>query len=281
MKRILFFYSYLFIVVIGLSAQKTTKLVILHTNDTHSQIEPSDPSAVKYPDMGGYARRMGIINQIRDQEELVLLVDAGDIFQGTPFFNFFNGRIEIEGYNMMKYDAITLGNHEFDNGIDTLATVLKLAKFPVVSANYDVSKTPISKLVKPYIVIKRGGVKIGVFGLGVNPEGLIMERNYKGMVYKDPILTAQRIATILKKREKCDVIICLSHLGSVPALRAMNDFELARQTSDIDVIVGGHSHSLIVDVKTLNANGKNVVIAQMLKSGFFLGRIDLELTALK
>lgn len=281
MKRTLFLYCYLFIIVIGVAAQKTTHLVILHTNDTHSQIEPTDPTAVRNAAMGGYARRMGVINQIRSQEENVLLVDAGDLFQGTPYFNFFNGRVEIEGYNMMKYDVITLGNHEFDNGIDSLAVMLKLAKFQVVNSNYELSNTAISKLVKPYIVLKRGGVRIGIFGVGANPEGLIMERNYKGMVYNDPVASAQKMEKILKNREKCDVIICLSHLGSVPGLTVRNDYEIAEHTTDIDVIIGGHSHSMEVNAKTLNANGKNVVIQQMGKSGFYLGRVDLQLTAIK
>lgn len=280
MKRTLFLYSFLF-VLISLSAQKTTKLVILHTNDTHSQIEPTDSNAVRYADMGGYARRMGVINNIREQEDQVLLVDAGDFSQGTPYYNFFKGRIEVEGFNRMKYDAVTLGNHEFDNGMDTLAAILSLAKFPIVCSNYDVSETSIATYTKPYIILKKGSIRIGIMGLGVEPLGLIMESNYKGMIYNDPIKTAQEISTLLKKREKCDVIVCLSHLGSVATSSRVNDFDIALQTEYIDVIVGGHSHSLLENIKAPNSKGKNVVIAQMGRSGFFLGRIDLELTALK
>lgn len=281
MKKQLILYIYIFVLLMGLSAQSGTKLVILHTNDTHSQLEPTDANAIKNADMGGYARRMGVINEIRQKEELVLLVDAGDFSQGTPYYNFFKGRVEIEGYNRMRYDAITLGNHEFDNGMDTLSAILNLAEFPVVVSNYDVSKSSISAFVKPYIVVKKGNIRIGIMGLGVNPAGLIMEKNYKGIEYKDPVSTAQKISSILKKREKCDLIICLSHLGSDSTLTGINDFDIARQTRYIDVIVGGHSHTLLENAKIPNAKGKNVLIAQMGKSGLYLGRIDVLLTKSK
>jgi len=281
MKKQLILYIYAFVLLVGLSAQSGTKLVILHTNDTHSQLEPTDANAIKNADMGGYARRQGIINKIRRQEEQVLLVDAGDFSQGTPYYNFFKGRVEIEGYNRMKYDAITLGNHEFDNGMDTLSAILSLAGFPVVVSNYDVSKSSISAFVKPYLVLKKGSLRVGIMGLGVNPAGLIMEKNYKGIEYKDPVSTAQKISSVLKKREKCDLIICLSHLGSDSTLTGINDFDIARQTRYIDVIIGGHSHTLLENAKILNAKGKNVLIAQMGKSGLYLGRIDVLLTKSK
>ena len=281
MKKQLILYIYAFVLLVGLSAQSGTKLVILHTNDTHSQLEPTDANAIKNADMGGYARRQGIINQIRRQEEQVLLVDAGDFSQGTPYYNFFKGRVEVEGYNRMKYDAITLGNHEFDNGMDTLSAILNLARFPVVVSNYDVGKSSISAFVKPYIVLKKGSLRVGIMGLGVNPAGLIMEKNYKGVEYKDPVSTAQKISSVLKKREKCDLIICLSHLGSDSTLTGINDFDIARQTRYIDVIIGGHSHTLLENAKIPNVKGKNVLIAQMGKSGLYLGRIDVLLTKSK
>jgi 5'-nucleotidase len=275
MKKGFILYINIFILLIGLSAQQNVKLVILHTNDTHSQLEPTDTNALKSPDMGGYSRRMGVINQIRKQEEQVLLVDAGDFSQGTPYYNFFKGRVEVESYNMMGYDAIALGNHEFDNGMDTLSAILSLADFPVVVSNYDVSKSSISAYVKPYIILKKGKIRVGIMGLGVNPVGLIMENNYKGIGYKDPVKTAQDISSILKKREKCDVIVCLSHLGSDSTSTNVNDFDVASQSEYIDVIIGGHSHTLLENVKTTNVKGKNVLIAQMGKSGLYLGRIDL------
>jgi 5'-nucleotidase len=258
-------------------AQQKIKLVILHTNDTHSQVEPTDKSTLKTADMGGYARRMGLISQIREQEKNVLLVDAGDYSQGTPYFNFFNGRIEIDAMNRMKYDAGTLGNHEFDNGIDTLAVVLKNAQFPMVSSNYQLDKTSLFPIVKKYVVLEKAGLRIGIMALDVNPESLIFEKNYRGLVYQDPIEKANEISALLKKKEKCDVIICLSHLGSDGTKKEVNDFEIARKTRYIDVIIGGHSHTLITNTTVKNAAGKPMVIAQMGKSGLYLGRVELEL----
>lgn len=260
------------------TGQKTQRLVILHTNDTHSQIEPTDSDASRNPDMGGYARRLGVINSIRSQEENVLLVDAGDFSQGTPYYNFFNGRVEVKGYNMMQYDALTLGNHEFDNGMDSLSAILSLKNFPVVVSNYEVSESKIKDFVKPWFIVKKGKLRIGILGLGVNPKGLVMEKNYEGINYKDPVETAVEVSDFLKNKKKCDVIVCLSHLGSDSTSLAVNDFTIARATRYIDVIIGGHSHSMLENVKTTNAAGNKVVIAQMAKSGLYLGRIDLEFT---
>jgi len=262
---------------VSIHAQQKIRLVILHTNDTHSQVEPTDKSSLKTSDMGGYARRMGLIGRIRAQEKNVLLVDAGDYSQGTPYFNFFNGRIEIDAMNRMKYDAVTPGNHEFDNGVDTLAVVLKNAKFPMVSSNYKTDNTSLFPLIKPYIVLVKGGLKIGIMALDVNPESLIFEKNYKGIVYENPIEKAIEVSVLLKKKEKCDVIICLSHLSSDSTKQEVNDFEIAHKTKYIDVIIGGHSHSLITNTNVKNAAGKFMVIAQMGKSGMYLGEVVLEL----
>jgi len=258
-------------------AQQRIKLVILHTNDTHSQVEPTEKSILKTSDMGGYARRMGLISQIREQEKNVLLVDAGDYSQGTPYFNFFNGRVEIDAMNRMKYDAGTLGNHEFDNGIDTLAVVLKNAQFPMISSNYMLDKTSLFPIVKKYVILEKAGLRIGIMALDVNPESLIFEKNYRGLVYQDPVEKANEVSVLLKKKEKCDVIICLSHLGSDGTKKEVNDFEIARKTRYIDVIIGGHSHTLITNTTVKNAAGKTMVISQMGKSGLFLGKIELEL----
>lgn len=262
---------------VALSAQQKIRLVILHTNDTHSQIEPTEKSILKTSDMGGYARRMGQISQIRSKEKNVLLVDAGDFSQGTPYFNFFNGRIEIDGMNRMNYDAATLGNHEFDNGVDTLAVVLKAAKFNVVSSNYELANTSLNSVVKPYCLLERGGLRIGIMALNVNPKSLIFEKNYKGIIYDDPVEKANEVSELLKKKEKCDVIICLSHLGSDSISSLVNDFVIARKTKYIDVIIGGHSHSMITNTSVKNAAGKTMVIAQMGKSGMYLGEVELEL----
>ena len=267
----------LIISTVSVFAQQKIKLVILHTNDTHSQVEPTDKSGLKTSEMGGYARRMGVINQIREQEKNVLLVDAGDFSQGTPYFNFFNGRVEVDAMNRMKYDAGTLGNHEFDNGIDTLAVILKNVQYPEISSNYMLENTALKGMIKPYIVLIKYGLRIGVMGLNVNPKSLIFEKNYKGMEYEDPIVKANEISTLLKKKEKCDVVICLSHLGADTTKLEVNDFEIAHKTRYIDVIIGGHSHSMITNTTEKNAAGKPIVIAQMGKSGLYLGRVDLEL----
>lgn len=267
----------LFIIIGSSTASGKLKLVILHTNDTHSQVEPRDKSTLASSDMGGYARRMGVINKIRAEEKNVLLFDAGDFSQGSPYFNFYNGRIEIDAINKMKYDAITLGNHEFDNGIDTLAVILSKATVPVVSSNYEISQTAIAPYVKPYYIIRKFGLKIGIIGLCVQPKSLIIESNHKGLTYDDPIEIANKMATFLKKEKKCDLIICLSHLGSDKKSEEVNDFVIARNTKYIDVIIGGHSHSMIEDERELNLDGKEVLISQMAKSGLYLGRIDLEM----
>jgi len=261
----------------GIFAGEKVKLVILHTNDTHSQVEPTEKSSLKTADMGGYARRMGMISKIRSEEKNVLLFDAGDFSQGTPYFNFFNGRVEIDALNRMKYNAGTLGNHEFDNGIDTLAVVLKNAKFPLISSNYDVDNTALKAFIQPYLILNESGLKIGVMALNVQPKSLIIESNYRGLVYRDPVMTANEVSAFLKKKQKCDLVICLSHLGSDSTEREVNDFEIAHKTKYIDLIIGGHSHSLLENVKTNNAAGRKVTIAQMGKSGLYLGRIDLEL----
>lgn len=259
------------------SADKV-KLVILHTNDTHSQIEPSEKSSLATSDMGGYARRMGVIEKIRSEEKNVLLFDAGDYSQGSPYFNFFNGRIEIDALNRMKYDAVTMGNHEFDNGIDTLAAIIQNLRVPLISSNYDVTNSVIRDFVKPWIVIKKAGLKIGVMALNVNPESLILESNIRDVNYIDPVEKAQEVSDYLKNKEKCDLIICLSHLGSDKDSKSVNDFEIAAKTKFIDVIIGGHSHSMLENIKTKNAEGRDVIIAQMAKSGFYLGRIDIQLS---
>lgn len=269
-----------FLVIIStfqLAAEKKIKLVILHTNDTHSQVEPTENSNLKTANMGGYARRMGVIEKIRSEEKNVLLFDAGDFSQGTPYFNFFNGRVEIDALNRMQYDAGTLGNHEFDNGIDTLVVILKNARFPLISSNYEVENTPIKNHIQPYLILKKFGLKIGIMALNVDPKSLIIESNYRGLVYRDPIEKAKETSAFLKNKRKCDLVICLSHLGSDSTSVDVNDFTVAHQTKYIDIILGGHSHSLLENTKTNNADGKKVIIAQMGKSGLYLGRIDIEL----
>jgi 5'-nucleotidase len=253
------------------------ELTILHTNDTHSQVEPLEPG--KRDELcGGYARRMGFVEQVRQQNPNVIVLDAGDFCQGTPYFNFYRGRIEIEAMNRMQYDAITLGNHEFDYGVDTLAMILKMAKFPVVSSNYDVRGTALEGLVKPYTIIKRAGLRVGVFGIGVNPKGLIADKNFAPIQYLDPIKTAQEMANTLRYDEKCDVVICLSHQGTHPGAHGqMSDKELAEKTDNIDVIIGAHTHKVVEDLYVLNLKGDSVLLAQVGKAGARIGEITLKI----
>lgn len=249
---------------------KADKLTILHTNDTHSQIEPI-AEGKRDGNHAGYARRMGLIQSERQNDPNLILVDAGDFSQGTPYFNFYHGRIEIDALNRMGYDAITLGNHEFDNGVDTLAEVLKEAKFAVVSANYDVTETPLEGIVKPYTIITRAGIRVGILGVGVNPEGIIAQKNFEPIRYLEPLTAVQTVAETLKSKYHCDVIICLSHLGT------HKDEELAKNTKDIDVFIGGHTHKIVTNRYEQNLEGESVLLAQVGKSGARIGKITLKI----
>ena len=251
-------------------------ITILHTNDTHSQIEPI-AAGKRDGNHAGYARRMGIILQERAHDPNLLLFDAGDYSQGTPYFNFYHGRVEVDALNRMEYDAITLGNHEFDYGVDTLATILKQAEFDVVSANYDVKNTPLEGIVKPYTIIRRNGMKIGVFGLGVNPEGLIAERNFAPVKYLEPIPVAQDIASLLKHQHRCDLVVCLSHMGTFENEQQPSDTQLAKSTKDIDIIIGAHTHKVVTNHYVKNMQGDSVFLAQMGKSGARIGKIILKM----
>ena len=264
---------------IGCSPSKLHHLTILHTNDTHSQVEPLE-AGKRDAHCGGYARRMGLIEQERTLDPHLILLDAGDFSQGTPYFNFYHGRIEVDALNRMGYDAVTLGNHEFDYGVDTLAAVLKDASFSVVCANYDVQGTALEGIVKPYIILRRSGVKIGVFGLGVNRHGLILQKNFAPIQYLDPVSVAQDMATTLKEDHRCDLVICLSHLGTdIRTLQQeVSDIQLAQVTRDIDIIVGGHTHKILTNYYVENLDGDSVLLAQMGKSGARIGKIEVEMT---
>jgi len=227
--------------------------------------------------MGGVSRRASLIQSIRDQEDHVLLLDAGDIFQGTPYFNKFKGVLEMKTMAAMKYDIVTLGNHDFDIGMEAYKSALSHASFEVVNANYELSSTPLSEVVKPYTIIKKAGFKIGVFGLGVDLKGLVPSESWKGLSYQDPIVVAQKQANALRK-EGCDVVICLSHLGYEYKTNQVSDKVLAASTSGIDVVIGGHTHTFLEDLQEFkNKDGKNVFVNQVGYGGLKLGRIDIEL----
>ena len=261
----------LYIVLLVSCTPKADHLTILHTNDTHSQIEP------KANGQGGYARRMGLIAEERKADPDLLLLDAGDFCQGTPYFNFYHGRVEIDAMNRMGYDAVTLGNHEFDNGLDTLAAVLRGAKFPVLCANYDFTGTALEKIVRPYTIIRRAGLKIGIFGLGCDPKGLIADKNFQPAVYRHPYAVAQQTADLLRAKN-CDVVICLSHLGTYTKPGdGVCDVAMAQNTRGIDVIIGGHTHQMYDRLRVANLDGDSIPLCQMGKSGAYLGKIMLNL----
>ncbi len=255
---------------------ESTHLTILHTNDVHSYIDPFPPTHPRNPNMGGVARRSTLIEGIRKENPNVLLLDAGDIFQGTPYFNYYGGELELKLMSMMGYDLATMGNHDFDNGIEGFYKQLPNAKFDIVSANYDFSKTILDGIVKPYKIINKAGLKIGIFGLGVELAGLVDKRNYKETVYLDPIAITQNVVADLKK-QNCDMIICLSHLGynySNDPLK-VSDLILASKTKDIDLIIGGHTHTFL-DKPTVvkNLEGIDTIINQVGCYGLNLGRLD-------
>ena len=260
---------YVFIALLCVACTPQDHLTILHTNDTHSQIEP------KSNGLGGYARRMGLIKEERKADRNLLLLDAGDFCQGTPYFNFYHGRVEIDAMNRMRYDAATLGNHEFDNGLDTLAEVLKTANFPVVCANYDFTGTALENLIQPYTIIRRGGLNIGVFGLGCDPKGLIADKNFLPARYLDPYPVAQTMADTLRAQQ-CDLVVCLSHMGTFgKAKEDVCDSAMVANTRGIDVVIGGHTHRLYDHLRVANLDGDTIPVCQMGKSGEYLGKIVL------
>jgi 5'-nucleotidase len=252
-------------------------ITILHTNDTHSQIEPFKPNHPRNPNQGGVARRATIIAQIRTENKNTLLLDAGDIFQGTPYFNYFGGALEFKLMSMLKYDVATIGNHDFDNSIDGLYKQLPNAKFDFVSANYNFENTVLDTHVKPYRIIVKEGIKIGIFGLGIELEGLVAKKMYKETGYLNPVEITQDITHQLKNEEKCDLIICLSHLGYYYKNNPdkISDLNLAKITKNIDLIIGGHTHTFLPKPTLVkNIDGKNILVNQVGAYGINLGRID-------
>lgn len=253
------------------------KITILHTNDVHSHIDPFPVDDPKYPNMGGAARRSAVIQQIRQQNPNTLLLDAGDIFQGTPYFNFYGGELEFKLMSMMQYDLATMGNHDFDNGLEGFKKQLPHANFDFVSANYDFKNTILDGLVKPYKIFVKDGIKIGVFGLGIELTGLVEKKNYQETVHNDPLGVAQDMARILRHTEKCDLVICLSHLGFIykDEPSRISDLTLARNTKDIDLIIGGHTHTFLnKPYIEKNTEGKEVLVNQVGCYGLNLGQID-------
>ncbi|OYU81841.1 MAG: metallophosphatase [Flavobacterium sp. BFFFF1] len=258
-------------------ATSVKHLVILHTNDVHSHIDPFPADDPKNANKGGVSRRASLVESIRKENPNVLLLDAGDVFQGTPYFNYYGGELEFKLMSMMKYDLATMGNHDFDNGIEGFYKQLPNANFEFVSANYNFKNTILDSIVKPYKIFIKDGIKIGIFGLGVELEGLVDKKNYKETVYLNPVDMATEMVKKLKKEEKCDLVICLSHLGYAykDDPEKICDLKLAAQTKDIDLIIGGHTHTFL-DKPTIvkNLDGNDVLVNQVGCYGINLGRID-------
>lgn len=252
------------------------KLTILHTNDVHSRIDPFPMDGTSNQGLGGAAKRATLIKKIRTQEKNILLLDAGDIFQGTPYFNFYEGELEMKLMSQMGYDAATIGNHDFDKGIEGLEKQLVHAHFPLINANYDFSNTVMRGKVQPYKIFKKDGVKIGILGVGIELKGLVPQSLSKETVYNDPLSIANKTAEFLKKEMKCDYVICLSHLGYKYKDTKIDDVKMAQNSRHIDLIIGGHTHTFMDKPDILkNLEGQPVLINQVGWAGIMLGRIDV------
>lgn len=251
------------------------KLVILHTNDTHSQIEVVRSG--KGIGKGGVHQRAEFFAKIKAENENVLILDAGDYNQGTPYFTVFKGDLEVQVMNELGYEVVTLGNHEFDNGLDELARRLRNAKYTTVCANYDFTDTPLKDIIKPYVVIERGGLKIGIFGITTDLKTLVAKQNIKGMVYEDAYEVTDAMALKLRKELGCDLVIALTHIGYSGYPNQLSDINLAQKTENVDIIIGGHSHTFLKSEKIYkNRAGKDVVIVQAGAQGEYVGQLEIE-----
>ncbi len=254
------------------------QLTILHTNDMHSRIEPFPDGSGRWQGLGGMARRAALVQKIRQEEKNVLLLDAGDVFQGTPYFNFFGGEVEYKLMSSMGYDATTMGNHDFDLGLEGFLKQQPHAKFQVLVANYDFSDTILKGITKPYTIFQRGLFRVGVFGIGIELEGLVPKKLYGNTAYKPPVATAKEMVQELKAKQ-CNLIICLSHLGyQYEDPKLLSDLVLAQQVDGIDLVLGGHTHTLLEKPNVIkNNNGNSVIVNQVGWAGICLGRIDFTL----
>lgn len=258
-----------------------TLITILHTNDQHSQIDPLPPND-RNGGKGGVARRATLVKKVRQENPNTLMVDAGDTFQGTPYFNLYGGEVEYKAMTAIGYDVVTLGNHDFDNGVEGLAKAMQFAKFDFVLANYDVRGTLIEKRVKPYIVREIKGVRLGIFGLGIKLEGLNPPESFAGLKYYDPVKVAAGAVRALREVERCQMVICLSHLGYYqnPKGNEIGDSQVVAQVDGIDFIASGHTHNFMdKPVLARQPSGKDTVIFQVGKSGIYVGRVDFTVHA--
>lgn len=278
MKRISIFFIFVLAVSVVAKAQK--QIVILHTNDTHSTIEPVSKfsKVTEAAGKAGCVRRATMVKQLREQNPDILLFDSGDFSQGSTFYTMYKGDVEVGLMNIMGYDAATIGNHEFDFGLDNLARLARQAKFPIVCSNCDFTGTPCQDVIKKYCVVVRDGVRIGVFGLTPKIEGLVMKENIAGVKYIDPIQATKEMVSVLRDKERCDIVVCLSHLGWKLAPEYIDDQVLISSTTGIDIVLGGHSHTYMKEMEWVdNAEGKSIPVDQNGKHGAFVGKITLKL----
>lgn len=263
-------------ILLNSNAKTGNKLTILHTNDTHSNIDPFPDNHAKYPGKGGVARRFELIKKVRQEEENVLLIDAGDIFQGTPYFNLYGGVLEMKLMTELGYDAATMGNHDFDAGLNGFLAAQKHANFPFLCANYNFSNTPLEGITTENLIIQRGAIKVGLFGVGVELKGLVPDIKFGETIYLDPIEIANEQAKKLKD-QGCDLIICLSHLGYSYEDDKVSDLILAQKTRNIHLIIGGHTHTFLEKpIEQSNLDGDIVLINQVGWAGINVGRIDFQ-----
>lgn len=261
------------------SARPSQTITILYTNDTHARLDPFPHNARQFAGLGGIARRANVIKKIRQNQPNVLLLDAGDVFQGTPWFDVYGGEVDLKLMSEMKYDAMAVGNHEFDHELEGFAEAANAADFPILAANYNVAGTPLNDVVQRFITREIGGYKIGIFGLGIELDGVVDKSLYGDVQYRDPVVWAEGIAKSLIQYQRCDFIICLSHLGYKYDNGRISDLDLASKVKGIDLIIGGHTHTFLDQpVAIKNPSGKNTYVTQMGHSGVRLGRIDLDIS---
>ncbi len=259
-----------------LKSKDLSHLTILYTNDLHSRIEPFPTNDPKFANLGGFARRAAVIDSIKKENDNILLLDAGDIFQGTPYFNLYQGELEYKLMSLMQYDATTLGNHDFDLGIENIEKQMPHANFSFINCNYNFSDTCLHDKISPYKVFIKNGIKIGVLGYGIELEGLVDKKMYKNTIYQDPLAIANSTAKLLKHDLGCDYIIALSHLGFKFEEKKISDSSMAPLTENIDLIIGGHTHSFLEHpLKLANKVGKDVYVTQVGWAGIWLGKLDV------
>lgn len=284
MKRLYYILALVAIFAVATVQAQDKTLYVIHSSDTHSRIDPLDDNpAIRNHGMGGAARRVAFVRQFKSEHPGALALDCGDISQGTPYYNMYRGELEIKLMNLAGYDAMTIGNHEFDFGLDNMARIFSMADFPVVCSNYDFTGTVLEGIVKPYITLKRDGVKIGVFGLSPKLEGLVQQTKCDGVVYRDPVATANEMTDLLKNKEKCDVIILMSHLGITrnPGVGNVYDNVLVPQTHHIDLVLGGHTHTFLEKPEIVkDADGREVPIMHIGNNGVYMSRSELILKKL-